>query len=461
MLRPRLALLGLTLSAALAPGAASAKDFSYNIAPAGQFGGIPGTAADHGTDQLPLYDALTPLRGNVTIADIVKDYKPETFAPIGATTIDPTPDPNVTIKRDSFGVPHIYGKTRHDTYYGAGWITAEDRSLLAAQGRDPAVAAVADVPGLNAFGLVTSGGGYTPSPQARAFVHAQQAKIVKAYGAKGRQILTDLQSYSDGITAQLRSKDPNAKPWTIDDCIAVTAFIGSIFGNGGGNEVGNADFLARLRKKLGVTRGSAAFGDLTEANDPEAPVTTTKRFPYGTPSTSPTAGSPLVSTGTARAAAASPGRRLASNFLVVGKNRSATGEPEAVMGPQLGYFYPEIVVEADLHGPGINAQGVLTPGGSPYLLIGRTKNYAWSLTTATNNNVDEFLEKLCGPGGRKSSHYVYKGRCIAMKTFDAGTLQNKDTNNVVKHLRYHVTVHGPVQGTVLVKGKPYAIAKDR
>ena len=48
-----------------------------------------------------------------------------------------------------------------------------------------------------------------------------------------------------------------------------------------------------------------------------------------------------------------------------------------------------------------------------------------------------------------------------MRTFDAGTLQNASTGGQPKQLRYHVTVHGPVQGTVMVKGKPYAIAKAR
>ena len=28
------------------------------------------------------------------------------------------------------------------------------------------------------------------------------------------------------------------------------------------------------------------------------------------------------------------------------------------MGPQLGYYYPEIVYQEQLQGPGINAQGV-------------------------------------------------------------------------------------------------------
>ena len=46
------------------PVAAVAKDTARYILPPGNFGGLPTTA--NSTDQLPLYDALTPLRGNVT-----------------------------------------------------------------------------------------------------------------------------------------------------------------------------------------------------------------------------------------------------------------------------------------------------------------------------------------------------------------------------------------------------------
>ena len=163
-----------------------------------------------------------------------------------------------------------------------------------------------------------------------------------------------------------------------------------------------------------------------EADDGDAPTTTKRRFPYGQSGGYPTSGSPLVDPGTDRGAAAPTTTRLASNFLIVNPFRSATRESLAVMGPQLGYYYPEIVLEADLHGPGINAQGAFVPGGGPYVLLGRTKDYAWSLTSASNDNRDQFLEKLCEPDGsaptRDSRHYVYKGQCRAMTTFDAGTL---------------------------------------
>ncbi len=97
------------------------------------------------------------------------------------------------------------------------------------------------------------------------------------------------------------------------------------------------------------------------------------------------------------------------------------------MGPQLGYYYPEIVEQMHLSGPGIEAQGAVVPGLSMYILIGRTQDYAWSLTSADNDVRDVFAEQLCNPDGsaptRQSDHYVHKGKCVAMVTFDAGEPQ--------------------------------------
>src|SRR5439155_8465774 len=43
----------------------------------------------------------------------------------------------------------------------------------------------------------------------------------------------------------------------------------------------------------------------------------------------------------------------ASNALVVGASRSATGHPLAVFGPQVGYFSPQILMEMEVHAPGV------------------------------------------------------------------------------------------------------------
>ena len=96
------------------------------------------------------------------------------------------------------------------------------------------------------------------------------------------------------------------------------------------------------------------------------------------------------------------------------------------MGPQLGYYYPEIVQQIHLSGPGIEAQGVAVPGLAMYILIGRTRDYAWSLTSANHDVRDVFAEQLCEPDGstptRESDHYLFDGECRPFVEFDAGTL---------------------------------------
>ena len=166
------ALLAVLACLACAPAASATgatpqrPDFAYNILPPGQAGGAGLTK--NSTDQIPLYDGLTPLRGNVTEADIPKYFKREDFTPTGATTVVPTPGrPDLRIVRDEFGVPHIYAKTRADLWYGVGLVTGQDRWLLMLLGRGPARAAVADIPGVDAFSLVTNGPDVRPERPVR------------------------------------------------------------------------------------------------------------------------------------------------------------------------------------------------------------------------------------------------------------------------------------------------------
>ena len=140
---------------------------------------------ENSTDQLPLYSGLTPLRDNITDADIEHFFLPEDFAPIGATHEEETGRPGLRLIYDSYGIPHIYGQTRADVAFGAGWVTARDRGLLLQVGRGPARAAVADVPNIDAFSLVTSGQSFVPSAATEALVTKQRQLLLDTYGAKG------------------------------------------------------------------------------------------------------------------------------------------------------------------------------------------------------------------------------------------------------------------------------------
>lgn len=136
-------------STTVAVGAEPPEDRAYYILPPGNYGGLP--ANENTLDQLPLYDGLTPLRGDVTDKDIEELFLPEDFAPIGETFEEPTPREGTSIVYDEFGVAHVTGETREDMAFGAGWVTARDRGLLVELGRGPARAAVADIPGIDPF----------------------------------------------------------------------------------------------------------------------------------------------------------------------------------------------------------------------------------------------------------------------------------------------------------------------
>jgi acyl-homoserine lactone acylase PvdQ len=123
------------------------------------------------------------------------------FEPIGATTEEPTPRDDVTILYDEFGVPHITGETREALAFGAGWVTARDRGLLIDLGRGPARAAVADVPGIDAFSLVTSAQEFVPSAATEQLVTDQVDLLVDTYGEEGEEIVADAQAYADGLNA--------------------------------------------------------------------------------------------------------------------------------------------------------------------------------------------------------------------------------------------------------------------
>ena len=164
----------------------------------------------------------------------------------------------------------------------------------------------------------------------------------------------------------------------MNDVIAVTAFIGSIFGAGGGGEAANADLLAEAAAVSSARKqGHDAWEDVMLADDPEAPTTIDERFEYGPLTGGKVKGSVILDAGLDREHRPAPPRpprpppprrgRQASNWLLTAPQRSATGNSLAVMGPQLGYYYPEIVQQIDLHGPGINAQGVAVPGLAMYI----------------------------------------------------------------------------------------------
>ena len=114
-------------------------------------------------------------------------------------------------------------------------------------------------------------------------------------------------------------------------------------------------------------------------------------------------------------------------------------------------------MEEDLHGGGLDARGVSFPGLGFYLQIGRGPDYAWSATSASSDVTDQFAETLCGGD---NVHYLYKGVCTAMGTFDAGTLKGQNGAPDTE-LTFRTDDHGPVVAYATSNGVNVALALAR
>ena len=370
----RLAVAAVAASLLLAPSA-SAKDFAttaLNILPSGQYG-APNPNAPR---QAELYNALTPRFDKVTDKDLPNFFKSEALEPTTVVSTETIPGrPGVEIRRDDFNVPHVFGQTDDDVIFGAGFVAAEDRSLLLNQARFNGLTAAIDAPNVSAIDLIAGLYQFEPSKQTNDIVAKQTDEILKQ-GTRGRQLLDNIDTYIEGINAWYAANSPTTPKFTRTDIYAINAVKAQFLGQGGGTEAQNSMFLDGLQKKLGSENGLDAWSDLRNRKDPEAPVTISNKADYDT-YTGSRGGTVTLKNGSFKpqgglpAGTRSSGRQEASNILIAAGNRSKSGKPLFVGGPQIRYFFPGLVYEIGLHGPNIDVRGATSAPFPGYMLIGR------------------------------------------------------------------------------------------
>jgi acyl-homoserine lactone acylase PvdQ len=292
------------------------------------------------------------------------------------------------------------------------------------------------------------------------------------------------------------------------DVVYIASLVGGIFGKGGGTEATNARWFQQLALRYGEADARAVFEDLRLRNDPEAPSTASSPFPYdGAPvdptapgaalpdldgPTSPSTGSdaggselpvplppPLASSAARPGVVEGPfgpvdlglgaGSGGMSNALLVGADRTASGHPLVVFGPQTGYFTPQLLTEISLRGPGIAARGVSFTGTQLIVQLGHGVDYAWSATSASNDNVDTVVERLCDLGGGEpgldADGYLDGARCAPIDTYvhEQTALPGPAGQGPPARLRMLVerTRHGIVQERTTVDGEPVAVVLQR
>lgn len=489
-----------------------AKGF-LNIVPPGQDGVVntiefaefqlTGKFPKHFNDQTGMYESLVYEAPGITDSELTKFFKDASF---GAKTIERNYSPvtGATIYRDEFGVPHIYGKTREATMFAVGYATAEDRLFLMDVLRHLGRARLSEFLGASEANKQMDLEQLKAAPYKEEELTKQYQELCNS-GPEGEQVCRDGEAYSKGVTAYIQKAllDPTLLPaeypalqqlptkWKPEDIVAIASVVGGIFGKGGGGEVASGRFLAQLQAKYGEEKGRSMWEDFRSANDKEAPVTTTKAFPYNNHRNIDPKSTAIIDVDTVDQAVEQLEKpeelvidgpfgpiklglpKGMSNALLVSGNYAKAGKPIAVFGPQTGYFTPQLLVEMDVHGPGIDARGVAFAGTNIYVQLGRGKDYAWSATSSSADNVDEWVVKLCEPDGSKptkdSKHYLYKGECRPMDLFThrqiakptAAGIPEPSLDNIIFENEVQRTVYGPVVARGTVKGEPVAVTLQR
>jgi acyl-homoserine lactone acylase PvdQ len=410
-----------------------------------------GKTVPHCCEQLGMYGDLVYATPGLQADQVGRFFKDAAFG-VRADDVERrySPRADVTIVRDKgFGVPHVYGATRDGAMFGLGYAGAEDRLFFMDVLRHAGRAELAGFAGGSNAAMDAEQ--WEVAPYTEADLQRQADRLDDVLGPVGATIQRDVEHYIAGINAYISEAklDPTKlpgeylaigrpqgpEPWKATDVLATASLVGGIFGKGGGAELQWSEIRRALRDRLGRRGGTRVFRDFRSAEDPEAPVTVKgARFPYQVPVRRPRRGSRAVpdrgslryhDVVASRQGGGPPVGSLlalpatASNALLVSGRESVSGHPLMVAGPQTGYFNPQILMEQDVHAPGgegrppIDARGASFVGINLYVQLGRGRDYAWSATSAGQDNIDTFALALCD-----DTHYRYRGSCEPIETIE-------------------------------------------
>ncbi len=295
----------------------------------------------------------------------------------------------VEIVRDHANVPHIFGATDTDVFFGLGYAHAQDRLWQMVMLRRTAQGRLSEVFGERTLAIDEL------MRRLDIYTLAQQAVAVQDDDTKAM-----LAAYAHGVNAWLDRVNAEAlgrgapefflfsndiSPWVPADSIAVMKLMGVQMATQVQSEV--------LRARVALAVGEERLADIL----PDAPGSGVAALPdyAGLFDASPrqfAAADPLP--GADPLSPVAPlGFGGASNAWAAAPSRSAAGGTLLANDPHLGFSAPSVWYLARLE---LASGGVIggTIPGMPVVLLGRSDRFGWGLTSAYVDDQDVFIEKL-------------------------------------------------------------------
>ncbi len=335
----------------------------------------------------------------------------------------------IEIVRDNANVPHIFGKTDADVFYGLGFAHAQDRMWQMIMLRRTAQGRLSEVFGaatLNIDKLLRRFDIYTLSVQSVSALDPDTRAALEAYSAGVNARLDQINSEALGRgTPEMWLFNAPMAPWRPADSLAIIKLMG-------------LQLSGHMEAEVIRARTSLALPDEKRLLDilPDAPGIGIAALPEyaslvpGVPryaANVPLDANPL-----------SPFKHMAfagaSNAWAAAPSRSASGGTLLANDPHLGFSAPTIWYLARLN---LQTGGVIggTIPGVPVVLTGRSADLGWGLTSAYIDDQDVYIEELNPenaneyrtPDGFKE--FVNRSSIITVKDSDPVTVALHWTDN--------------------------------
>jgi acyl-homoserine-lactone acylase len=291
---------------------------------------------------------------------------------------------NVTILRDTWGIPHVYGKTDADAVFGVMYAQAEDDFNRV------------ETNYLNAMGRLAEAEGEAEIYRdLRMKLFIDPADMKAQYQASPAWLRALMDAYADGLNYFLHTH-PEVKPRVItrfEPWMALTFSEGSIGGD-----------IERVNlRELEAFYGPSA-GKITTA----APA-----IVYAEPT--------------------------GSNGVAIAPANTSGGKSLLLINPHTSFFFrAEAQMVSD---EGLNAYGAIT-WGQFFIYQGFNDRAGWMHTSSGVDNIDEYLETIVKKGD--ALFYKHGGEERAVTTSTITVPYKTSSGTATKAFTVYRTHHGPI-----------------
>jgi penicillin amidase len=351
----------------------------------------------------------------------------------------------VEVRRDRFGVPHIYAGNQHDLFLAQGYVVAQDRLFQMEMSRRAGEGRLAEALGPAAverdrFARLLA---YHGDAAAEWASYAPDAKeIVAAFVAGVNAYIAEVREHPERAPVEFSLLGIAPEPWTETvplDRMAALAMTGNA--------------LSELHRAHLVSLMGAAAVEKLWPGDPPHPFDPVPGLDY--------TGIDIGSFGRAYAPPPYPHLEGSNDWVVSGK-RTATGKPILANDPHRALTLPSLRYISHLVAPGWNVIGAGEPH-LPGVAAGHNDRIGFGFTIVGMDQQDVYVEAIapCSAAIRTRLRLGEDARCYRMNGAEHPVAVRTETlavkGEAPRTVRLEFTAHGPIIAEDATRSRAFAL----